>query len=343
MADASAPLTVLIVDDDEAVRRVLHQFLTKSGYQALEASNGRAALDQLEAHRVAAVVCDIIMPGMTGIELVPIAIERDPDLAIIMLTGVDNPQSAIQCLKNGAADYLIKPVDLEELAHALQYALRKRELEIERRSLEEWLTREVALRTRDLEEQKRQIEALSVTVLTALVEALEKPGPGGRTHSVRVANLSSQLASQLGIDSDEIEPIRIAARLHDIGQLALREDVLRETSQRTKELVGAPEGPELAARILQPLSGHAGVIAIVRRQHERWDGRGKPDGLKGDAIPLGARIIAAANLYDELTATVEEEKALSPAQAMENLRGLAGMLLDPRVLKALEQVVGERR
>jgi response regulator RpfG family c-di-GMP phosphodiesterase len=343
VADASAPLTVLVVDDDEAVRRILHQYLSMSGFHALEAASGRAALDLLEANRVAAVVCDIIMPGMTGIELVPIAIARDPDLAIIMLTGVDNPQSAIQCLKNGAADYLIKPVDLEELAHALQYALRKRELEIERRSLEEWLTREVVLRTRDLEEQKRQIEALSVTVLTALVEALEKPGPGGRTHSVRVANLSSHLASQLGVDSDEIQPIRIAARLHDIGQLALREDVLRETSRRTKELVGEPEGPELAARILQPLSGHAGVIEIVRRQHERWDGRGKPDGLKGDAIPLGTRIITAANLYDELTATAEAEKALRPAQALENMRGVAGMLLDPKVFDALEQMVGERR
>lgn len=343
MTDRAAPLAVLVVDDDDSVRHVLFRHLAKIGFQALEASGGREALVQLEAHRVAAMLCDIIMPGMTGIELVPLAIAKNPDVAIIMLTGVDNPQAAIQCLKNGAVDYLIKPVDLEELTLALQYALRKRELEIERRSVEEWLTREVALKTRDLEEQKQQVEVLSVTVLTALVDALEKQGPGGRTHSVRVASLAAHIAARMGLDGEDVESIRLAARLHDIGQIALREDVLREARHRTQELVGAPEAPELAARILQPLSYHAEVIEIVRRQHERYDGRGKPDGLKGDAIPVGARIVAAANIYDELTATVEEEKALSPAQAMENLRGLAGMLLDPKVFEALERVVGDRR
>lgn len=343
MTDGAAQPIVLVVDDDEAVRRVLVRQLTKTGYQALEASEGREALARLEALRVAAMVCDIIMPGMTGIELVPLAIAKEPDLAIIMLTGVDNPQAAIQCLKNGAADYLIKPVDLEELSLSLQYALRKRELEIERRSLEEWLAREVALRTRDLEEQKHHVEALSITVLTALVDALEQQGPGGRTHSVRVANLAAHIAERLGLDADDIDSIRLAARLHDIGQIALREDVLREARGRTQELVGAPEAPELAARILQPLGHHADVAEIVRRQHERYDGRGKPGGLKGDTIPIGARIIAAANLYDELTATSEEGKPLQPAQALENLRGFAGMMLDPRVLEALEQAVGDRR
>ncbi len=331
---------MLVVDDDESVRRILAQYLGRT-CRALEAASGPAALELIEAHRVAAVICDIKMPGMTGIELVPLALHKDPDLAIIMLTGVDSPQSAIQCLKNGAVDYLIKPVDMEELTFSLQYALRKRELEIERRSLEEWLTREVALKTRDLDEQKRQVEDLSITVLTALVEAVETPGPGGRRHSVRVANLCGHVASRLGLDADDVETIRLSARLHDLGQIALREDLLRHGHRRTQELVGAPGGPDLAVRILQPLRGHADILAIVRSQHERYDGRGKPDGLKGEAIPVGARVLAAANLYDELTATAEEGKNLKPAQALENLRGLCGMLLDPAVFGALEAVVGE--
>lgn len=337
VSDPPAPLTVVVVDDDDAVRRTISRHLARCGYTALPAAGAAEALPLLDAHHVAAMVCDMAMPGMTGIELLPLAITKDPDLAVIMLTGDDSPQHAIQCLKTGAADYLIKPVDMEELVLSLQYALRKRELEIERRSLEQWLAREVAVRTRDLDEQKRQVEALSLSVLTALVDALETPGPDGRRHSVRVAELAARVATLMGLDPDTVDTIRLAARLHDLGEIALREDLLRQAQRRTQELVGAPEGPELAARILQPLSSHPGVVEIVRCQHERYDGRGTPGALKSDAIPIGARILAVANLYDELTATGEE--GMRPAQALENLRGLRGMLLDPKVLQALEQVV----
>lgn len=343
MTDLPPPPVVLVVDDEDGIRTALARYLSRCGYQVLEAADGETALEQLNGRRVEAALCDIRMPGMSGMELLPRLISGEPDLAVLMMTGVDDPRSAIQCLKNGAADYLIKPVDMEELGLALQYALRKRELEIERRSLEEWLTREVAVKTRELEEASRRVQSLSLTVLTALVQALEPRDARGRSHSVRVAGLSAHVAARIGLPGDSIDAIQLAARLHDIGHLAMRDEVLRESATAgAAELVGGHSASDLAERILKPLTHHSLVLSIIRHQHERWDGRGQPDGLKGEAIPIGSRIVATANLYDELAAETAEKQALTPAQGVDSLRGLSGTMLDPGVLRALEQVVMER-
>lgn len=337
MTSDGAP-TVLVVDDEPSIRTVLVRYLSATGYEPLEAATGAAALAQLKAHRVAAMLCDVNMPGMSGIALLPQAIAHDPDLAIIMLTAVGDPPTAIQCLKQGAADYLIKPVDLEELGLALTYALRTRQLEIDRRGLEQWLAQEVAKKTHELELQQRRIEHLSVSVLSALVAALEPVGSAGRTHSVRVAHLAAQLATRLGLDGDAADVIQTAGRLHDVGRLALRDEGLARAT--ATELVGSRHDTEIAARLLEPLRHHQAVRDIIAAQHERWDGRG-PAGLHGDAIPLGARILAVANLYDELVAPPEGGAGLKPQDALANLHGLGGTLLDARVLDALGEVVAE--
>lgn len=332
---------VLVVDDEAAIRDPLARYLTVMGYQAVTAADGEQALAQLRTHPVAALLLDVRMPGPSGLDVLPRAIAHDPDLAVIMLTGVGDPSIAIQCLKLGAADYLIKPVDLEELGLALAYALRKRQLEVERRELEGWLAREVARKTQELEEQGQRMEAMSLSVLAALVEVLEPAGPLGRTHSVRVANLAAHIAARLGLEADQIETILLAGRLHDIGRLALREERLKRASGvGPAELVGATRDSEMAARIFEPMRRHPQVREIVQLQHERFDGQG-PAGLGGDAIPLGARIVAVANLYDELTAPAEPRAGLSHRDALANLRGLAGTMLDPAVLDALERVVAE--
>ncbi len=333
MTNDAAP-TVLVVDDESAVRSALARCLAAIGYHTLEAETGRQALEQLHANRVSGMLSDIRMPGMSGVELLPKAIAADPDLAIIMLTAVGDPATAIECLKLGAADYLIKPVDLEELGLSLRSALRKRQLEIDRRDLEQWLAQEVARKTEELTAQQRRIERLSLSVIGALVSALEPAGPDGRTHSIRVARLAAQLAARMQQPPEAVAAIELAGRIHDIGRLELRDDLLaRET---VMELVGAKQDADVATRLLEPLSHHGAVLEIVRCQYERWDGRG-PLGLKGEAIPLGARILAAANLYDELVAPAEPASGgLTPDAALENLHGLAGTLLDPAVLEALE-------
>jgi len=172
-APATERTTVLVVDDEEGIRKALERFLTRLGYQVAVASNATEALARLATDRPQAMLCDIRMPEASGVELLPKVLAQDPDLAVIMLTAIDEPRTAIECLKLGAYDYLIKPVDLEELELALQHALRQRQLELDRRQLEQWLAREVAVRTRELEERTASIEEIA---LDALAAAKDWPG-----------------------------------------------------------------------------------------------------------------------------------------------------------------------
>jgi putative two-component system response regulator len=166
-APSPSGTTVLVVDDEEGIRQALGRFLARLGYQILAAANAAEALEHVTSGHPQAMLCDIRMPETSGVDLLPKVLALDPDLAVVMLTAIDEPRTAIECLKLGAFDYLIKPVDLEELELALQHALRKRQLEVDRRELEQWLAREVAVRTRDLEERTAAIESIALDALAA--------------------------------------------------------------------------------------------------------------------------------------------------------------------------------
>src|SRR5256712_5361012 len=186
------PTTVLVVDDEDGIRQALDRFLSRLGYRVLQASSGAEALDRQAAEQPQVMLSDIRMPNMSGVELVPKALAADSDLAIIMLTAIDEPRTAIECLKLGAYDYLIKPVDLDELEMSLQSGLRQRQLEIDRRELEQWLAREVAVRTRDLEERTTAGEDVA---LTALAAARDWEGTDAAL---------SKLAEELGAPREEL-------------------------------------------------------------------------------------------------------------------------------------------
>jgi putative two-component system response regulator len=191
--DAQGPATtVLVVDDEEGIRQALDRFLTRLGYKVLQAASAAEALDRQAEAQPQAMLSDIRMPNMSGVELVPKALALDSDLAILMLTAIDEPRTAIECLKLGAYDYLIKPVDLDELELSLQGALRQRQLEIDRRELEQWLAREVAVRTRDLEERTTVVEDIA---LAALAAAGDWPGAGEAV---------AKLAKELGTSADDV-------------------------------------------------------------------------------------------------------------------------------------------
>ncbi|PYP30333.1 MAG: hypothetical protein DMD47_09935 [Gemmatimonadetes bacterium] len=188
----SSPTTVLVVDDEDGIRHALDRFLTRLGYRVLQATSGAEALERQAVDSPDVMLSDIRMPNMSGVELVPKALAQDADLAVIMLTAIDEPRTAIECLKLGAYDYLIKPVDLEELEMSLQGALRQRQLEIDRRELEHWLAREVAVRTRDLEERTEVIVDVALNALAAT------QGWDGETEAVR------RLAKELGLEPDAV-------------------------------------------------------------------------------------------------------------------------------------------
>ena len=188
----SSPTTVLVVDDEDGIRHALDRFLTRLGYRVLQATSGAEALERQAVDSPDVMLSDIRMPNMSGVELVPKALAQDADLAVVMLTAIDEPRTAIECLKLGAYDYLIKPVDLDELELSLQGALRQRQLEIDRRELEHWLAREVAVRTRDLEERTEVIVDVALNALAAT------QGWDGETEAVR------RLAKELGLEPDAV-------------------------------------------------------------------------------------------------------------------------------------------
>jgi len=344
VADSAAPASVLVVDDEEPIRNALKKFLAQQQYEVYAAASGEEALNQLRRHKVALMLCDIRMPGTSGVDLVPQALEIEPELAILMLTAVNDATSAAMCMQRGAMDYLTKPIELADLGRAVERALKRRGMLLESRELNRWLKEEVTTRTAELHRERQKLERVSVATLEALVNALEAKDPYMRGHSARVADLSATIAAQLGMPDEEVEHVRVGGRLHDLGKIGTRESVLNKQGPLTpEEFEHVQQHVVIGSQILPPLPHLEHILAMVRSHHERWDGTGYPDGLRGQEIPIGGRIIGTAEVYDALSSSRPYQEKMSPDQTIERMTDLAGTVLDPKVYEAIAAVVARRR
>src|SRR5437899_8058332 len=340
----AGPVQILVVDDEEPIRNALKKFLAQQQYEVYAAGTGEEALQQLRRHRIALMLCDIRMPGTSGVDLVPQAIEIEPELAILMLTAVNDATSAALCMQRGAMDYLTKPIELADLGRAVQRALKRREMLLETRQLNQWLKEEVTTRTAELHRERVKLERISVATLEALVNALEAKDPYMRGHSARVADLSATIAHQLGLAEEQVEHVRVAGRLHDIGKIGTREAVINKQGPLSpEEFEHVKQHVIIGSQILAPLAHLGDIIPAVRGHHERWDGTGYPDGLRGEAIPISARIIGTAEVFDALSTSRAYQEKMNAEQAVERMTDLAGTVLDPKVFEALTTVVARRR
>ena len=336
-------VSVLVVDDEEPIRNALRKFLKQQQFEVYAAGSGDEALQQLRLHKVSLMLSDIRMPGTSGVDLVPQALEIEPDLAILMLTAVNDATSAALCMQRGAMDYLTKPIELADLGRAVQRALKRREMLLENRELNQWLKEEVTTRTAELQRERNRLERVSTATLEALVNALEAKDPYLRGHSARVADLSATLAAEVGLPEEEVERVRMAGRLHDLGKIGTREAVTnKEGPLSPEEFEHVKQHVIIGAQILAPLTHLGDMVSIVRSHHERWDGTGYPDGLRGEEIPMGGRVIAAAEVLDALTTSRPYQEKMTPEQAVERMADLSGTVLDPRVFEGLTRVVGRR-
>jgi response regulator RpfG family c-di-GMP phosphodiesterase len=234
------PWRVLIVDDEETIRLALSKFLRTRGYAVQTAESGAVALDLLQRGKYVLMLCDVRMPGLSGVELVPRALSIDPELAIVMLTAVNDAPTAAEVLSAGAMDYLMKPIELTDLQQALERVLHRRGLSIEQRNVERLIREEVALRTAELEREKLALRALNIDIVEALINALEAKDIYLRGHSQRVAHLAAAIAQDLGLDEDTVEEIRLAGRLHDVGKIGIREAVLNKPGPPKSSTTSAP-------------------------------------------------------------------------------------------------------
>jgi putative two-component system response regulator len=338
------PVTLLVVDDEEPIRNALRKFLTQQGYEVITAAGGEEALAVLQRQKITGMLLDVNMPGITGVELVPQIMELEPAIALLMLTAVNDATSAALCMQRGAFDYLIKPIDLGHLGRAIHQALRRRHTQLEGQQINQWLKDEVAARVAERRLEQANQERISVATLEALVNALEAKDPYLRGHSARVADLSAMVAAQLGISDEQIEAVRTGGRLHDIGKIGIREEILNKQGPlTTAEFEHVKQHVTVGSQILAPLVHLGDVIGFVRSHHERWDGTGYPDRLRGEEIPLGARIIGAVEIYDALTTARPYQERMPPELAVERVRDLVGSVIDPAVHGALEAVVSQRQ
>jgi response regulator RpfG family c-di-GMP phosphodiesterase len=337
-------VSVLVVDDEEPIRNALKKFLTQQGYEVATAASGDEAIKVLQRQKIACMLLDVRMPGRSGIDLVPQVMELEPSIAILMLTAVNDATTAALCMQRGAMDYLTKPIDLSDLARAILRAIRRRDSLLEQQNINQWLKEEVALRTAELRRERAKLERLSVATLEALVNALEAKDAYIRGHSARVADLAAMIAAEMSLPDEVIEHIRMAGRLHDIGKIGIREGILtKQGPLTTEEYEQVKQHVVVGSQILAPLAHLGEIITYVRSHHERWDGQGYPDRLQGEQIPLGARILGAAEIFDALTTSRPYQEKMPPDVAVERMRDLAGNVLDEQVYKALETAVRKRQ
>jgi putative two-component system response regulator len=242
-------------------------------------------------------------------------------------------------------DYITKPLDLERLGESVRQALQTREETIAKLELDYWIKETVAERTREIEAERRKLELLAASALESLAMALEAKDPYMVGHSIRVADLAASIASELGRNDDEIEQARHAGRLHDIGMIGVPSRVLATQGPLSDEEFSlVKQHVTQGAEFLGPYPHLAEIASFVRGHHERWDGKGYPDGLAGAAIPWGARVLAAAEIYDALTtARPYHAQTLTADQAIERMNSMAGEAIDPEVHAALARVVARRK
>ena len=323
---------ILIVDDEESVRRLLNKRLTNEGYQCLEAANASQALDELRRKKISLVLLDIKMPGKSGVELLPEIKAGHPDTSVIMITATADMQTAVQCMKQGAYDYVIKPFELDEITIGVGRALEQRRLILENKEYQQHLEEKVA-------EQANKIRSAFISAITSLVYALEAKDAYTSGHSQRVAELSAAIAKELRLPPDKIGKLELAGLLHDIGKIGVQESVLNKPGRLTKaEFELVKHHPVIGERILRPIIGTEEILEVVRSHHERYNGKGYPDGLQKDEIPLGGRILAISDAYEAMTSERPYRKSMSAEVAHGEIERNKGTQFDPEIADTFNNI-----
>ena len=339
----SAPgVRVLIVDDDLALRTILSVMLTQSAFVCRTAASGEEALRLLENQPTDVVISDLRMPGISGMDLLVEVRERYPHLAFLMVTGEDETRVGVRAMQLGADDYLLKPFDADVALGSLYRALQKKKLEREVQEYRLRLEEMVSERTQQLRTALQQTERSYEDTLEALGAAIDLRDSPTAGHSRRVFLYSMELAKSIGGLEQELRSIAMGAWLHDIGKLAIPDRVLLKPGPLTdSEWEIMRRHARIGYNLVKSISFLAGAAEIVLTHHERFDGSGYPQKMKGDEIPFGARIFAVADTLDAMTSDRPYRAALPLQAAQEVIERGSGTLFDPLVAAAFLRVSGE--
>jgi cyclic di-GMP phosphodiesterase len=327
---------ILVVDDEEAIREIVSSMLAAGGkYACRQAASGAEALALLESgEEFSLMLSDLMMAGMDGIALLERTKERNPEMPVVMVTAVHDISVALAAIRNGAYDYLLKPFEREQLLATVRRALENRRLKLENRTYQTNLESLVDARTQQLNNAMRNLERSYDITLEALGDALDLKDAETEGHSKRVTAFTIAMAKHMGLSDKEIRIIARGAFLHDIGKMAIPDAILRKPGALTPdEITIMREHSYRGYQILKKIPFLTEASEIVYAHQERFDGTGYPRGLKGDEIPLGARIFSIADTMDAMTSDRPYRPAQPMSAAREEIKRWSGRQFDPKVVE----------
>ncbi len=316
---------VLIVDDEIYIQEILRATLEEAGFECATVSNVDDALSALAAKDFDITFTDIRMPGKQGTELLKQIKETYPNVIVLMITAVDSASAAIESIHMGAYDYIVKPFDLDQVLIATNRALDKRRLEDKNREYHNYL-----VQTAD--ERAAETRRLFYSMTQVLIRLLDLKAPFNAGHSVRVAEMARYVARELRMTEDGVRKVYLAALLHDVGMIMIEDMILTKQDKLTpEEQRQIKDRTSMAEQVLKPIVDDEEVLKYLRHHRERFDGSGYPDGLKGNLIPLGARVIAVVEAFDAMTNGRPYRLPRTPQEAIEELERCAKTQFDPQV------------
>ncbi len=332
---------ILVVDDEQKIRRILDLQLSSEGFDVDVAANAKEAYKLLVRKSFDVVISDVMMAHITGKDLLEYVIENHELIPVIMLTGVVNVEKAVDIMRLGAFDYLVKPVKKEDLILTINKALRYRELEERKRELErknkeyqQELERKVEARTRELQKAFTHLRKVYLDTIRALTTAIEAKDPYLNGHSYRVSQYALALGKALEISRDELRGLELGALLHDIGKISIDNRILHKKAPLVIEDIKIiQQHPIWGERIIEGIDYFDGVRIFVRHHHERYDGKGYPDGLKGEQIPYLVNVLSVVDAFDAMTSDRSYRKALKLDDAVDIIGREVGEQFHPGIVK----------
>jgi putative nucleotidyltransferase with HDIG domain len=325
---------ILIVDDEEAIREVVSTLLEAQGYECASVSHGRLAKEYLLKHPVELVLSDMMMPEMDGPSLVDWLSHAEPDIPVIMVTAVHDISTALEAIRRGAYDYILKPFEKDQLYLSVRRALEHRRLVLENRNYQRNLEKLVEERTAQLQGALEQLERSYDDTLEALGGALDLKDAETEGHCKRVTAFTIAIAKAMDVEPGQLPQIARAAFLHDIGKMAIPDLILRKPGPLTPDERDIMRTHcEIGYKMLLRIPFLSEAAEIVLSHQEFYDGSGYPRGLRGEKIPLGARIFAVADAVDAMLSDRPYRKALGVDHARQEVKRCSGTQFDPKVVE----------
>jgi putative nucleotidyltransferase with HDIG domain len=342
MIEAStAKARILVVDDEPEIRDVLCELLGIS-YECTAASSAEEALATLREGNFNLIISDIMMGGMSGLEMIPHVLADAPETVVLMISGVQTIESAIKALRAGAFDYIMKPFDLRQVEVAVRRALEHYELRASKRRYENHLEELVEQRTAALDQALESVEDAYRSTLKALAQALETRDAETHGHSERVVTFSLRLGRELGLGKEQMKALEFGSLLHDIGKIGVPDAILRKPAKLTEEeWLKMRQHPLHGQQILREIKFLEGAACVVAQHHEKWDGSGYPLGLRGEEIDMNARIFAVADAFDAMISDRVYRAGRSYEAAAAELDRCSNQQFDPAIVAAFHRVPSE--